>query len=62
MAKHKCNKCVWLHSFTDNNDRDIAICVFDQSENYLQEVGFDNEDCELDGLAEDWWQEDNKNG
>lgn len=52
MAKHDCASCRWLHSFQDNSNRAIYICVFDQSNNYLQEVGLCMEDCELDGFGE----------
>lgn len=45
-----------MHTFIDSSDRTIAICAFDQSENYLQEVGYCTEDCELDDFGEDLWQ------
>lgn len=54
--KHNCAECPFMHSFQDNSHRVIDICVFDQSENYLQETGYCTEDCELDGYAEELWQ------
>ena len=54
--KHNCSECPFMHSFQDNSHRVIDICVFDQSENYLQEVGYCTEDCELEGFAEEMWQ------
>ena len=59
MAKHECCDCKWMHTFTDNSGRSISICIFDQSENYLQEVGYCTEDCELDEFAEELWGDDN---
>lgn len=59
MTKHECCKCKWMHTFFDSSDRGIAICVFDQSCNYLQEVGFCSDDCELDDYADEIWQEEN---
>lgn len=59
MATHKCCDCKWMHTFSDSSDRRIAICVFDQSENYLQEVGCCTEDCELDDYAEELWRAEN---
>ena len=59
MVKHRCCDCKWMRTFTDNSGRTISICVFDQSENYLQEVGYCTEDCELDGFAEELWRADN---
>ena len=56
MATHKCDECKWMHSFLDSSDRRIAICTFDQSENYLQEVDYCSEDCELDDYAEELWE------
>ena len=50
MARHECAICRWLRSFEDNSNRTIYICEFDQSDNYLQEVGLCTEDCELDDL------------
>lgn len=47
------------HTFLDSGEREISICVFDQSENYLQEVGY-CADCELDGFAEDLWRNENE--
>ena len=52
MAKHDCASCRLLRSFQENGDRTIHVCVFDQSENYLQEVLLCSEDCELDDFAE----------
>ena len=54
--KHSCLECPFMHSFQDNSHRVIDICVFDQSENYLQEVGYWTVDCELEGFAEELWQ------
>ena len=59
MAKHECCDCKWMHTFTDNSGRSISICIFDQAENYLQEVGYCTEDCELDEFAEELWGVDN---
>lgn len=61
----KCNaRVVWQSSGTAANPtknprprRTIELCVFDQSDNYLQEVGLCTEDCELDDYAEELWQE-----
>ena len=57
MKKHKCAECKFMHTFLDSSQRVIAICVFDQSDSYLQEVGYCTEDCELDDYAEEIWQE-----
>lgn len=62
MAKHSCYECKWCHSLLDNGNRLIYICVFDQSENYLQEVGLCVEDCELDDFGEELWQCENEGG
>lgn len=59
MARHNCCDCKWMHSFEDSCGRLLAICVFDQSDSYLQEVGFCTEDCELDEFAEELWREKN---
>ena len=59
MAVHSCSSCKWMHTFLDSGEREISICVFDQSENYLQEVGY-CADCELDGFAEDLWRNENE--
>lgn len=53
MAKHSCYECKWCHYLLDSSNRNIEICVFDQSENYLQEVLLESDDCELDGYAEE---------
>ena len=47
------------YTLIDSSNRPIELCVFDQSENYLQEVGYCTEDCELDGFAEELWKEEN---
>lgn len=60
MATHSCCDCKWLHCLHDSSGRSIYICVFDQSESYLQEVGLCSEDCELDGFAEELWEDENK--
>ena len=60
MKKHKCAECKFMHTFLDSSHRVIAICVFDQSDSYLQEVGYCTEDCELDDFAEEEWQEANE--
>lgn len=60
MKKHKCADCKFMHTFLDSSRRAIAICVFDQCENYLEEVGYCTEDCELDDFAEEIWQKENK--
>ena len=59
MAKHNCWECKWCHCLLDSGNRNVEICVFDQSENYLQEVLLGSEDCELEGYAEELWQEQN---
>lgn len=56
MAKHNCCECHWCMSIIDSSNRLIEICVFDQSDNYLQEVGLCCEDCELDEFAEEIWE------
>lgn len=53
---HSCCECKWCYSLEDSGGRTIELCVFDQSDNYLQEVGLCTEDCELDDYAEDLWQ------
>lgn len=58
MAKHSCSECNWMHTFMDSSQRYIAICIFDQSDSYLQEVGFCTEDCELDDFGEELWQKE----
>ena len=62
MAKHSCYECKWCHYLLDSSSRNIEICVFDQSENYLQEVLLDSDDCELEGYAEELWQSGNVEG
>jgi hypothetical protein len=62
MAKHSCYECKWCSSLFDSNHSVIDICVFAQSENYLQEVLLGTEDCELDGYAEELWQRDHDVG
>lgn len=59
MKNHKCADCKFMHTFFDSSHREIAICVFDQSDSYLQEVGYCTEDCELDDYAEEIWCERN---
>ena len=59
MANHKCSECIWMHTLTDSSNRHISICLFDQSEYYLQEIGYCTEDCELEGYAEELWEEYN---
>ena len=59
MKNHKCADCKFMHTFLDSSHREIAICVFDQSDSYLQEVGYCAEDCELDDYAEEIWCERN---
>lgn len=59
MTRHECYDCKWLHTIIDSSNRPIQLCVFDQSEKYLQEVGDCTEGCELDGLAEALWKEAN---
>lgn len=56
MATHRCIDCCFMHSFWDSSDREISICIFDQSNCYLEEVGYCTDDCELDGFAEELWQ------
>lgn len=56
MAKHRCCDCNWMYTFWDSSNRDISICIFDQSDVYLQEVGYCTEDCELDDFAEELWE------
>ena len=60
MKKHKCAECKFMHTFLDSSHRVIAICVFEQSDSYLQEVGYCTEDCELDDFSEEIWQEENE--
>lgn len=55
MKKHKCSECDFMLTFVDSGERRISICVFDQSDCYLSEVGCCMEDCELDGFAEELW-------
>lgn len=62
MKKHKCADCKFMHTFLDSSQREIAICVFDQSDNYLQEVDYCDEDCELDKFSEEMWQEGQEEG
>lgn len=57
MATHRCVDCKFMYGFCDSGDRLVHICIFDQSSNYLQEVGYCTGDCELDGFAEELWQE-----
>ena len=60
MAKHSCYECKWCHFLLDSGNRGVEICVFTQSENYLQEVLLGADDCELDGFAEEMWQKDHR--
>lgn len=59
MATHKCVNCKWFYALEDSSNRLIYLCIFDQSESYLQEVGYCTEDCELDDYAEEIWREEN---
>lgn len=54
---HSCASCLFCESLVDSSGRSVYLCVFDQSDCYLQEVGFWSDDCELDDFAEDLWQE-----
>lgn len=56
MSEHSCAGCDFCAGIVDSSGRMIHICIFDQSVNYLQEVGLCSQDCELDGFAEDLWQ------
>lgn len=58
--KHSCCECKWCHGVEDSSNRWIEICLFDQSDNYLQEVGLCAEDCELEDFAEELWQRQNE--
>jgi hypothetical protein len=49
-----------MHVFFDSSYREIGICIFDQSDSYLQEVGYCVEDCELEDFAEELWQAKHK--
>lgn len=60
--KHSCCECKWCHGLEDSGGRWIELCVFDQSDNYLQEVGLCSEDCELDDFAEELWQRQHEEG
>lgn len=60
MAKHSCYECNWCHYLLDRANRNVHICVFDQSENYLQEILLGADDCELEGYAEELWQQENE--
>ena len=62
MAKHNCSDCKWCQSLFDSRYCVIDICVFVQSENYLQEVDVCSEDenCYLDDFAENIWQRDHR--
>lgn len=60
--KHCCAECRFCHTLVDSSERVIEICVFDQSDNYLQEVGLCTEDCELNEYAEEIWQEKHEMG
>ena len=62
MAKHSCCKCKWCHFLLDSSNRNVEICVFDQSDNYLQEVLLGSDDCDLDDYAEEIWQKENGEG
>lgn len=59
---HCCAECKFCHTLVDSSGRNIELCVFDLSDNYLQEVGLCTEDCELDEYAEEIWQEKHKTG
>lgn len=64
MARHNCNECKWCYSLFDSNHNVVDICVFTQSENYLQEVDMGTEDwnCELDDFCEQIWRRDHEEG
>ena len=62
MAKHSCYECRWCHYLLDSSNRNVEICVFDQSDNYLQEVLLGSDDCELEGYAEELWKAENEEG
>lgn len=54
--KRSCCDCKWCYTLIDSGNRAVELCIFDQSDNYLQEVGLCSEDCELDDFAEELWQ------
>lgn len=58
--RHCCADCNFMHVFFDSSYREIGICIFDQSDSYLQEVGYCVEDCELEDFAEELWQAKHK--
>lgn len=62
MAIYSCADCKWLHEIEDNSKRTTYICVFDLSDNYLQEVVLYTEDCELDDFAEEVYRKNNTGG
>lgn len=62
MAKHSCSECKWCRYLIDSSNRYVEICVFDQSENYLRKVLIETDDCELEGYAEEFWQEEHEGG
>lgn len=63
MDKHSCSDCKFMHTFFDSGNREIAICVFDQSYAYLEEVRYCTDGCELDEYAEEIWRNANdRNG
>lgn len=60
MFDHKCCECKFMHTFQDSGNRTVAVCAFDQSMYYLEEVGFCTDDCELDDWQEEIWQRSNE--
>lgn len=59
MSKlHSCAECHWCRCIEDSAGDTIELCVYRQSDSYLQEVGLCAEDCELEGFAEELWCEE----
>lgn len=56
MIKHECCDCSFMKSLQDENFRMFYFCMFSQSPCFLEETGVCGE-CELDGYAEDVYQE-----
>lgn len=54
--RHDCADCDFMKFLEDNSGRIIYLCMFDQSDSYLEEVGVCG-GCELDEFAEELYCE-----
>lgn len=60
MIKYECYECKHMKSLEDEYGRMFYFCMYSQSPCFLEETG-DCGWCELDGMAEECYQELEKN-